>query len=246
MRSNYRIAILPLFYLFSFQVLADPVYQKFDFAEKLHAAEGGDGMAQFLVGNAYHAGKSTVTGDPTVIPKNDAEAVKWWKMASEQESGFQDGAQNALGNAYHNGWGVPKDDAEAVKWWKKAAELGNIFSQNSIGFAYHSGEGVPKDDAEAVRWWKMAAVGGFGWAQANLGAAYRNGAGVPKDYVQAYMWLTLAVNQVWIAKKSREELVTSMTPEQIAEGERLVKEWKPQQSRVRPPVALKLEQQYVH
>ena len=57
---------------------------------------------------------------------------------------------------------------------------------------------------------------------------YARGDGVPKDEVIAYMWRNLAAAQgEEIAKKAREALEGMMTPAQIAEGQRLSREWKP-------------------
>jgi TPR repeat protein len=53
------------------------------------------------------------------VPKDDAEAVKWYRKAAEQGNA---GAQDKLGAMYADGRGVPKDDAEAVRWHRMAAE----------------------------------------------------------------------------------------------------------------------------
>ena len=55
------------------------------------------------------------------LPKDEAEAVKWYRMAAEQG---QANAQDNLGFAYAKGLGVPKDEAKAVKWCRMAAEQG--------------------------------------------------------------------------------------------------------------------------
>ena len=64
-------------------------------------------------------------------PKNEAEAVKWYRKAAEQ--GHAD-AQTYLGYCYKSGQGVPKDYSEAVKWYRKAAEQGNASAQNNLGY----------------------------------------------------------------------------------------------------------------
>ncbi len=57
---------------------------------------------------------------------------------------------------------------------------------------------------------------------------YRKGEGVPKDYVQAHMWYTLAAAQGdKDAGEFRDLLAEKMTPAQIAEAQRLAREWKP-------------------
>ena len=53
------------------------------------------------------------------VAKDDAEAVKWYRKAAEQNDAW---AQFNLGYCYANGQGVAKDKVEAVKWYRKAAE----------------------------------------------------------------------------------------------------------------------------
>ena len=65
-------------------------------------------------------------------------------------------------------------------------------------------------------------------AQATLGLMYAEGQGVPQDYVLAHMWMNLAVAKgVQEAVKGRDLLEKNMTTDQIAEAQRLAKEWKP-------------------
>jgi TPR repeat protein len=57
---------------------------------------------------------------------------------------------------------------------------------------------------------------------------YANGAGVPQDYVLAHMWFNLAARQGYpSAEDHRDTLAKKMTPAQIAEAQRLAREWKP-------------------
>ncbi len=84
------------------------------------------------------------------------------------------------------------------------------------------------DYDEAARWYRRAAEQGHADGQFNLGLKYANGDGVPQDYVQAHMWFSLAGaqgrNQ---AAKNRDIVAKSMTPAQIAEAQKLAREWKP-------------------
>ena len=97
---------------------------------------------------------------------------------------------------------------------------------------YATGEGVPKDAVQAVSWYRKAAEQGHASAQGNLGAMYSRGEGVPKDYVTAYMWRNLAAAQGdEIAKQARDALETPMTPAQIAEAQKLSREWKPKKAK---------------
>ena len=57
---------------------------------------------------------------------------------------------------------------------------------------------------------------------------YVLGQGAPQDYVTAHMWLNLAAaGGHKIAEKARDEFTTIMTPAQIAEAQKLAREWKP-------------------
>ena len=91
------------------------------------------------------------------IPENDAEAVRWYRLAAEQ--GFAE-AQHNLGVIYYNGEGVPENNAEAVKWWRLAAEQGFVDSQYNLGFSYEKGDGVPENDVKAYVWYSVAAAQG--------------------------------------------------------------------------------------
>jgi S1-C subfamily serine protease len=88
------------------------------------------------------------------VPKDSAEAVKWYRKAAEQ--GFAP-AQVDLGAMYHNGDGVLKDSAEAVKWFRKAADQGDSSAQSNLGVMYFNGIGVPKDALEGLAWVNIAA-----------------------------------------------------------------------------------------
>ena len=64
-------------------------------------------------------------------------------------------------------------------------------------------------------------------AQCSLATCYFNGEGVAKDAVEAYKWWNLAAasgNEN--AAERRESIAKKMTPEQIAEAQRLSREWK--------------------
>ena len=69
---------------------------------------------------------------------------------------------------------------------------------------------------------------GIAGAQHNLGGMYLNGQGAPQDFVTAYMWHILAsVDGDKVAVKNRNLLAKKTTPAQIAEAQKLAREWKP-------------------
>ncbi len=98
---------------------------------------------------------------------------------------------------------------------------------------YSEGQGVPQDYAEAVKWFTKAAEQGHAKAQNNLGLMHEEGRGVPQDYVQAHMWYNLAAagsppgEARDEAAKDRDTVAKLMTPAQIAEAQRLAREWQP-------------------
>ena len=111
-------------------------------------------------------------------------------------------------------------------FWRARAEKGDAEGQFYLGNMCDSGDGVPQDDAEAVRLYRLAAEQGYAEAQFLLGAMYDRGDGVPEDIVLAYMWYNLAAANGDERKRSRKEFTERrMTREQIAEAQRLSREW---------------------
>ena len=107
-----------------------------------------------------------------------------------------------------------------------AAEHGHATAQSNLGLRYGRGEGIAQDDKEAVRWYRLASEQGQARAQSNLGHMYEGGNAVPQDYVQAHKWYNLAgANGLEDARENRDIVAKQMTPEQIAEAQRLAREW---------------------
>jgi hypothetical protein len=127
------------------------------------------------------------------------------------------------------------DYATALRLFRPLGEQGNASAQYTLGFMYALGQGVPQDDAEAVKWYRLAAEQGIANAQYTLGFMYAKGEGVPQDYVQAHMWFYLAASRFSapeaqyrdLAVKNRDIIASKMTPAQLAEAQRLAREWKP-------------------
>jgi TPR repeat protein len=142
-------------------------------------------------------------------------------------------AQGLLGDMYWTGGGVPQDYAEAVAWFRKAAQQGDDSAQFALGNIYEHKPGdqhgrPPQDYAEAAKWYGKAAQQGNVFGQLSLASMYEEGRGVPQDYVLAHMWWNLATaHGATDAAKFRDELAAKMTPEQVADAQRLAREWKP-------------------
>jgi len=162
--------------------------------------------------------------------RNYATALRLMRQLAEQGVAP---AQYKLGSWYSTGLGAPLDYATAVSWLRKAAEQGHAPAQTELGTLYRTGQGVPQDHVTAVSWYRRAADQGDAYAQKYLGTSYRDGKVVPTDYVQAYKWFALAVpsGPVGLGTRERDSVAKKMTPAQVAEGQRLVGEWKPKPER---------------
>ena len=148
------------------------------------------------------------------------------------QSGLGPRGQYLLGSMYGSGQGVPQDYSAAVSWYRKAAEQGDVDAKFELGLMYSNGQGAPQDNAAAVSWYRQAAEQGHATAQFNLGLMYSNGQGVLQDYTQAHMWLNLAAANVSkeerdVAISNRDRVAAKMTPSQIAQAQKLAREWKP-------------------
>jgi TPR repeat protein len=121
------------------------------------------------------------------------------------------------------------DYASAARLYRSLAEQGRASAQHALAKLYENGEGVPRSSAEAFKWYRLAAEHGHAGAQLYLGGVYATGAGLTRDYVQAYVWfsLSLAAGQGEFAAQGVRNMEEKMTPAQIADGERRVREWKP-------------------
>jgi len=120
------------------------------------------------------------------------------------------------------------DYANALRLLRPLADQGVADAQNILGFMYERGHGVTANFAEAVKWYRRAANQGVVDAQLRLGIMYYTGQGVVQDYVHAYKWFSLSAAQGSehgaVSKKITAE---NMTPAQIAEAQKLARDWKP-------------------
>jgi TPR repeat protein len=133
------------------------------------------------------------------------------------------------------GEGASRDYREALRWFGAAADQNNASAQFSLGALYEKGYGVKQDYVEAVKWYRKAADKGDAAAQLNLGIMYYHGRGVAQDYVEGHQWLNLAASRFLPSEaekrgraiKNRDIVAKKMTLSQIAEAQKLAREWKP-------------------
>ena len=219
------------------------------------AADQGDANAQTSLGYCYITGTGIVQDEARAVgwfvkAARQTNAIAEYDLAWCHERGVvfpQDhqeafflfegaarlgdaAAQYAVGCDWMTGIGAPaKSEIEGAKWYIKAAEQGYDAAQLNLGSCYQEGTGVPMNLAEAVKWFHRSAMQGDPAGQFNLAMFYLNGVAVAKDYVMAYQWFNLAAAQgLAEAKAHVADLEQHMTPEQIADGQRLATTFVPQ------------------
>ena len=165
------------------------------------------------------------TGEKAYQSGDYATALREWQPLAEQGHA---GSQYQLGLLYANGKGVTKDDAKARLWFEKAAIQGHTEAQVNLGVLLMYARGGQQDYKMAVYYLRLAANQGKDLAQRRLGQLYEGGEGVQQDYVKAYMWYSLgSANEGGEAgSRLRDAVAKKMDPEQIAEAQKLAREWK--------------------
>jgi TPR repeat protein len=154
-----------------------------------------------------------------------ATALREWQPLAEQGHVL---AQYQLGLLYANGKGVTKDDAKARQWYEKAAIQGHTEAQVNLGVLLMYARGGQQDYKMAVYYLRLAANQGNDLAQRRLGQMHERGEGVQQDYIKAYMWYSIgSANGGEAGARLRDALAKKMDPEQIAEAQKLAREWKP-------------------
>ena len=135
----------------------------------------------------FQVGKCYETGDG--VGKDEAEAVKWYRMAAEQGSAE---AMFELSKCYSFGISVRRNRATASKWLSKAAHLDHIRATVMLGCKCIHEYEADYNPRKAVRLFRKAAEKGDAWGMFHLGECYADGIGVKKDYDAAYLWFCRA------------------------------------------------------
>ena len=178
-----------------------------------------------IVGLAAPAWADFEAGIDAYNRKDYTTALREWRPQAEQGNAH---AQFTLGFLYETGRGVSQDHEKARHWYEKAAAQGDALAQVNLGNYYLNGIGLPQDYKMALHWISLAASQGQDIAQTKLGTMYAEGMGVPQNFVRAHMWYNLSgSNGNETAVRLRDVYAAQMTPAQIAEAQKLAREWKP-------------------
>lgn len=140
------------------------------------------------------------------------------RLTALAESGDSD-AQLVLGHYYYGKLKTPSQPSgdswlQGTKWLKIAATQGNPRALFEAGKLL---------EIDRVRFFHFAAEQGYPPAQLEL-ADYYSAKG---DLVQYRKWFQLAINSLPESLRESPARASEMTPAQVAESDRLVREWKP-------------------
>jgi len=148
--------------------------------------------------------------------------AEWQALADE---GYVE-AQFGLGLLYANGYGVSLDDSLALKWYLLAAEQGHPQAQCNLAVMYANGWGVPQSDEQAFEWYLLAAESGVTAAQIAVANLYSSGYRIAENKLEARKWLAIAATLGDLdAPAKRDALDAYLSPEAIAESDRLAGAW---------------------
>jgi TPR repeat protein/beta-lactamase regulating signal transducer with metallopeptidase domain len=176
------------------------------------------------------------------VAPDHAQAAAWYRKVAENKEyngdQLRDIARTKLGLMYEAGDGVPRDDAQALTWLRSAADNGMPLAEARLGIKFASGDGVKQDGQMAVWLLDKAAGKGVSSAEIALGRVYAKGLDTPPgsvraDLALAYKWFNLAarypasIEDRDVARKESAAVTARMSPQEIAEGERLIQAWTP-------------------
>ena len=197
------------------------------------AANNGLDVGMESLGRLYANGKG--------VSRNYAMAIRWFEAAIREGNS---GALLALGSLYELGKGVPRDQKKAEELYSTAVSRGSFvateLAKERVGAAkgdadaeYRLGElwlgggvGLVEDIDEALRLINKAADKFHPGAISALGFMYKKGWKVPQDYVMACKWYNIgAALGDGRSKHERDAIAKMMTPSQLADAQKLAREW---------------------
>ena len=211
---------------------AEKAVRKGDYATAIpiyrSLAEKGDVSAQMRLGFFYESGAG--------LKRDWVESAKWFSKAADAGDESAVFVLSFLGRYWRHreGTGAPPIIYELVE---KVAKSGFAVAQFSLG-VMNCPIGDPSFDAakgnlaQALVWYRRAAVQGDIGAQVALGLAYAQGIGVVQDYIETDKWFNIAASRAKSADELADiaghhnKLAHVMTSSQIAEAQKLTREWR--------------------
>jgi TPR repeat protein len=159
-------------------------------------------------------------------PKLKAEVLSW--LLRSAGAGLVE-AEYQIGVRYNQGKGVQQDFVASAAWFDRASRNDHTQAQLQLGGMYETGQGVKRDYSAARRLYELSAKSGNLGGQIKYAEALANGTGGKQDLPEAYVYAQSAVSAATkspdnpgtkIAIQLRDDLVKTMTSEQLAEGKK--------------------------
>lgn len=177
-------------------------------------AEQGSVLAMNRLGVLYLEG--------TVLLRDYAEASRLFCDAADR--GDAEGQLNCA-LMLRDGRSGPADPARAISYLEAASTSGNIAATNILATMLMAGEGTEADRSRAIALFTRTADAGNAMGLFELAKAALEPE-AEADLVAAYSWANLAaVRQHDAARELRDTLEGQMTPEQIAAGQAMARDW---------------------
>jgi TPR repeat protein len=163
-----------------------------------YAADSGQGLAQWKLGEMYADGQG--------VPQDDLKAYHYFNQLVENYDEDQPDRRNqsAISNAFvavgvYSLNGIPNSDVRpdpqrAHELFQYAAtSFGDLNAQYNLAHMYMVGTGgLIKDNIAAIHWLANAAGKGHAPSQALLGHMLFQGDGAPRQRARGLMWLEFA------------------------------------------------------
>lgn len=179
-------------------------------------AEAGDPDAQVFYAGVYLVGLGGMPEDMTIARR--------WLLAAAAKGHMV--AQFNLGLMSERGQSTPADPVAAIAWYEKAAEQNFPLAIQSLARCYLEGIGVVRNPAKAAEQLLRLAQNGDPDSQNMLGVLIGKQE-ITGSQGEAYAWFAIAADAGQEeAKRNLGMAREKMTPEQIAEGERLIADWR--------------------
>jgi exopolysaccharide production negative regulator len=195
-----------------------------------YAAEGGQDLARWKLGEMYADGQG--------VQQNDLKAYHYFNQMVEDYDEDQPDRRNlsAISNAFvavgvYCLNGIPNsevrpDPGRAHELFQYAATIfGDPNAQYNLAHMYTAGTGgLAKDNTAAVRWLAVAAQKGHAPSQALLGHMLFMGDGVPRQRARGLMWLEFAKgaapapSDAWIRDLYQRDLASASEGDRQAAG----------------------------
>jgi len=191
-------------------------------------AEKGDVSAQKRLGFFYQSGAG--------VKRDWVESAKWLSKAADAGDESAVVVLSFIGRYWRHqeGASAPPIIYELLE---KVAKSGFAVAQFSLGVMNYpigdpSFDAAKGNIAQALVWYRRAAEQGDTRAQVALGLAYAQGLGVAQDYIEADKWFDIAASRAKSADelldiaRHHNKLAHVMTSSQIAEAQKLAREWR--------------------